>query len=124
MGGGLTVRDYVWLFFGFSGRISRRSYFLSGLLLLIVQIFLLYRFTAVEEGTDASAFWAMMFTLAAIVSVISNIALTAKRLHDVDRPGWLAVLFLIAGFFMYVFLCFLPGSPGANRYGEATNSPH
>ena len=121
--GNPTLRDFVWLFFGFSGRLSQRSYFLAGLFLLVVQIFLLYRFMAVEEGTDASAFWAMAFTLAAIVSVASNIALTVKRLHDMDRPGWLAVLFLVAGFFMYVFLCFIPGTPGPNRFGQVTNAP-
>ena len=123
MGGGLTTRDFVWLFFGFTGRISRKPYFLAGAFLLVLQVFLLYRFTRVAEGTDASAFWAFLFTIVAFVSVISNIALTAKRLHDINRTGWIAALFIIAGFFMYVFLCLIPGTPGPNRYGDDNNAP-
>jgi len=123
MGGDLTARELVWLFFGFSGRVSRKAYFLSGLLLFIIQVFLLYRFMAVPEDTTESSFWALAFTTVAIISVFSNIALTAKRLHDIDKPGWLAALFLVAGFFMYVFLCLVPGNPGPNQYGAATNAP-
>jgi uncharacterized membrane protein YhaH (DUF805 family) len=33
------------------------------------------------------------------------------------------VLYLIAGFVMWVFLCFVPGTEGPNRYGSETNRP-
>ena len=121
--GGISARQLLWLFFGFRGRVSRQPYFLAGLLLLLIQFFLLYRFMAVPEGTPESSFWAFSFSVAAMLSVASNIALAVKRLHDADRPGLLAALYIIAGFVMWVFLCFYPGTPGPNRFGNQTDSP-
>ena len=59
----------LWLFFRFSGRVSRAVYFLAGLLLAIVQAFLLYRFTLVPEGTSESQGWAAAFFVVMIVSL-------------------------------------------------------
>jgi len=121
--GGIGTRELVWLFLGFKGRISRQPYFLAGLLLLVIQFFLLFRFMAVPEGTPESGFWAFAFMVAAVLSVFSNIALTVKRLQDMDRPGLLALVYFLAGFVMWVFLCFVPGTPGPNKYGSETNRP-
>jgi len=122
--GGIGARELVWLFLGFRGRLSRQPYFLAGLLLLVIQFFLLFRFMAVPEGTAESGFWAFAFMVAAVLSVIANIALTVKRLQDINRTGLLAVLYLLAGFVMWVFLCFVPGTEGPNRYGSETNRPY
>lgn len=121
--GGLSAAQLVWLFFGFRGRVSRQPYFLAGLLLLVIQFFLLYRFMGEPEGSPESSFWALAFSVAAILSVISNLALAAKRLHDIDKPGLLAALYIVAGFVMWVFLCFFPGTEGPNRYGTQSNAP-
>jgi uncharacterized membrane protein YhaH (DUF805 family) len=121
--GSIGTRELVWLFLGFRGRLSRQPYFLAGLLLLAIQFSLLFRFMAVPEGTPESGLWAFVFMVVAILSVFSNIALTVKRLQDINRPGLLAVLYLIAGFVMWVFLCFVPGTDGPNRYGAETDRP-
>ncbi len=114
-----------WLFFGVSGRVGRVAYFLAGLFLAIIQAFLLYRFTLVPEGTSASQFWAMLFSAAVLVSIWSNVALGIKRLHDFDKPGLLAVsLFVpIISIMAFVLLCFVPGTPGPNRYGQGPDRP-
>ncbi len=90
----ITTRELVRLFLGFRGLPSRQPYFLAGLLLLVIQFFLLFRFMAVPEGTPESGFWAFAFMVAAVLSVFSNIALTVKRLQDINRPRLLAVLYL------------------------------
>lgn len=112
---------YLWLFFSFRGRLGRKLYFLAGLLLLVVQFGLLFRFMAVPEGTTESGVWALMFMVAAGVSVVSNIALAAKRIQDFDKPGFIAVVYIVAGFIMFLALCFIPGSDGPNRYGAASD---
>ncbi len=114
----------IWLFFGISGRVSRAAYFLGGLLLLVVQMFPLYRFTLVPEESAQAQTWAMVFGLVVLVSIWSNIALTIKRLHDVNRPGFLALtLFIpVISILVFIALCFYPGDPGPNKYGQATNS--
>lgn len=113
-----------WLFFRFTGRVSRAAYFLAGLLLAIVQAFLLYRFTLEAEGSSAGQMWASAFWIAFLVSVWSNVALGVKRLHDVDKPGLFAIaLFIpVISIAVFVALCLFPGTPGPNRYGERVNT--
>ncbi len=115
----------AWLFFRTSGRLSRAAYFLGGLLVAIVQAFPLYRFTLVSEGTPESGMWAMVFFVAFVASLWSNIALAVKRLHDFDKAGLAAgMLFVpVISFIALFVLCLFPGTPGPNRYGKHTNVP-
>lgn len=115
----------AWLFFGFSGRVSRAAYFLAGLLLAVIQAFLLYRFTLVPEDSTAGQVWAMAFWVVVLASLWSNVALGVKRLHDFDKPGLYAVsLFIpIVSILVFILLCVFPGTEGPNRYGARTNAP-
>ena len=63
----------AWLFFGFSGRVSRAAFFLAGMLLAILQAFALYRFTLAPEGSGASGLWALLFWGLFFVSVFSSV---------------------------------------------------
>jgi uncharacterized membrane protein YhaH (DUF805 family) len=115
----------LWLFFGFSGRVSRAAYFLAGLLLAIIQAFFLYRAVMAQDaGLDASA-WESAFVVTFFASLWSNVALGVKRLHDFDRPGIIAVaLFIpVVSIIAFVALCLFPGTPGPNQYGSRTNAP-
>jgi uncharacterized membrane protein YhaH (DUF805 family) len=115
----------LWLFFRFSGRVNRAAYFLAGLLLAIVQAFLLYRFTLVPEGTSESQGWAAAFFVVMLVSLWSNVALSVKRLHDIGRPGIIAAaLFIpVISIIAFIALCLVPGNPGPNQYGDQPNAP-
>lgn len=115
----------IWLFFRFSGRVSRAAYFLAGLLLAIVQAFLLYRFTLVPEDSAEGQMWAVAFWVAVLAALWSNVALGVKRLHDFGKPGIVAAaLFIpIVSIAAFVALCVFPGDPGPNRYGARTNAP-
>jgi len=117
--------DLIWLFFKTSGRVSRAAYFLGGLLVAIVQAFPLYRFTLVPEGSPESNMWSLIFLVAFIASLWSNIVLAVKRLHDLDKPGIAAlVLFVpVISIIAFLVLCLFPGQPGPNRYGRHTNAP-
>lgn len=114
----------IWLFFSISGRVNRAAYFLGGLMLLVIQLFPLYRFTLVPEESPQGQSWALIFGLIVLVSVWSNIALTVKRLHDVDRPGILALtLFIpVVSIAVFVWLCLYPGDAGPNKFGPHTNT--
>lgn len=117
--------DLIWLFFRTSGRVSRAAYFLAGLLVAVIQAFPLYRFTLVPEGTPESDMWSVLFMLAFLASLWSNVALAVKRLHDLGKPGLTAlVLFVPVISFVALFvLCLFPGEPGPNRYGSRPNAP-
>ena len=115
----------LWLFFRFSGRVSRAAYFLAGLLLAIIQAFLLYRFTLVAEGTSESQTWATAFWVVMLVSLWANVALSVKRLHDIGKPGIIAAaLFIpVISIIAFIALCLIPGNPGPNQYGRHPNAP-
>jgi uncharacterized membrane protein YhaH (DUF805 family) len=114
----------VWLFFKLDGRISRATYLLAGLLLAVIQGFMLYRFTLVPEESGEGAIWALGFWAIGILSIWCGFALGVKRVHDFGKPGVLAlalfvpVVLLIA----FVVLCVWPGDPGPNAYGPRTNA--
>jgi uncharacterized membrane protein YhaH (DUF805 family) len=118
-------QQLTWLFFKTSGRVSRAAYFLGGLLVAIAQALPLYRFTLVPEGTSESETWALLFMAAFLVSLWSNVALAVKRLHDLNRPGLVAlVLFVpVVSIVAFLVLCLFPGDRGPNRYGARTNAP-
>jgi uncharacterized membrane protein YhaH (DUF805 family) len=67
---------------------------------------------AAGEVVGALAFWAI-FTVKPLV------ALLVRRMHDLDRPGALALAGLIPGLGQVLLLVWLcqRGSPGLNRFG-------
>lgn len=54
----------------------------------------------------------------ALASLVPWLALSARRLHDIDRSGWWLLLGIvpIVGLILY-FFWFKDGTPGANRFG-------
>ncbi len=114
-----------WLFFGFSGRISRMAYLLAGLLMMLAVVFITYRLMLAEQyGTDGSG-WELMLTIVLIASLWAQAALGAKRFHDFDKPGLFAALLFVPAlnFIAFVALCIIPGTAGPNQFGQATNGP-
>jgi uncharacterized membrane protein YhaH (DUF805 family) len=120
----VPANQMLWLFFGFSGRISRAAYFLAGLLMMIVVVFLVYRLTLAQES-GGGAFWETLLSAVMIASLWAQAALGAKRVHDIDKPGLFAALLFVPllNFIVFVALCLIPGTPGANQYGQTTNRP-
>jgi uncharacterized membrane protein YhaH (DUF805 family) len=51
--------------------------------------------------------------------LIPTLAVTVRRLHDIDRTGWWILIGLIPLIGTIVLLVFYltPGTPGSNRYG-------
>jgi len=61
----------------------------------------------------------VLAALLAPVLVIPLIAVTIRRLHDIDESGWLALLVLVPlGVFVFFPLMLLPSTPGSNRFGS------
>jgi uncharacterized membrane protein YhaH (DUF805 family) len=121
----LDRQQLLWLFFGISGRLSRAPYFLAGLLAQLVPAFVLYRFTLAPEASGAGQALAVIFWLALLLSIWSNITLGVKRLHDLGQPGIVAASLLVpvVSYLVFLFLCFYPGDAGPNRFGAFPNSP-
>jgi uncharacterized membrane protein YhaH (DUF805 family) len=64
--------------------------------------------------------------LFALVNLIPGLAVWIRRLHDIDRSGWWALLIflpILGWFALFVFAC-LDGTRGANRYGPDPKNPY
>jgi len=102
----------------FEGRRGRKSYamFTLGVIGTILAI--------IVAGTILSVVSAGLGALFMIVALIPTAvigwAATAQRIRDFGHSGCWAFVLLIpyVGFAFSIALFFIPGNPGANRYGE------
>jgi uncharacterized membrane protein YhaH (DUF805 family) len=69
-----------------------------------------------QQLVDGSVVILMLFLVAIIVP---SLAVTVRRLHDQDKPGWVALMTFIPYVGWLVLLWFMAsdGNAGANRYG-------
>ena len=61
----------------------------------------------------------LVFLMAYIPVFILLFIMGARRLNDINLSGWLSLLSLIplVNLLFWLVLLFIPGNPGANRYG-------
>lgn len=90
--------DWKHLFLSFNGRINRQPYWIGSLLLAvsggIAMVLLAANIGTWKNSTDMSVDMLIvaMFGIAAVV-IFCSLALSVKRLHDRNKPGWWMALF-------------------------------
>jgi uncharacterized membrane protein YhaH (DUF805 family) len=53
----------------------------------------------------------------ALAVIIPTLALTVRRLHDIDRTGWWVLINLVPlGSLVILVFSLMEGTPGSNRY--------
>jgi len=117
--------DMRWFFFGISGRIARLPYFLCIAFLNCVTAVVFWQgVPGIEAGTPSEA-WSLVFTVYMLIAFWVYVVTTVKRLHDVNVTGWAALTLIvpIVGIVAVLALLVIPGTPGPNAYGDATNRP-
>lgn len=111
--------------FSFKGRIRRIEYLLSCLLGGVVFSFLFWSgvgasLVGAETNSGGGTVIGMLISLFAIIGGLwFSIAQNVKRLHDVDKSGWLIILLFIPiiGFIWGLYMLLADGTVGPNRYG-------
>ena len=106
------------------GRITRRSYWLYGVLMLLGMGLLCHVLLAIARVPELNAEHIVNALLLWPV-----IAINAKRWHDCDKSGWWSLMALVpvvgvvgaVGMLLHNGL--LKGKPGANRFGQAPAAP-
>ncbi|HEY0607512.1 MAG TPA: DUF805 domain-containing protein [Herpetosiphonaceae bacterium] len=96
------------------GRITRRTFWLQGVLVLIF-IGLVADQVDLLLGAQGN-----FSALVALLLIWPGLMIQIKRWHDRNQSGWYVLLWLlpILGFIISVVeLGFLAGTPGANRFG-------
>lgn len=100
----------------FSGRACRSEYWYWTLFTIIVSIVL----SLVDASLFASEQYGMLSLIFSLVVFIPGLAVTVRRLHDVNKSGWwfLIVLIPLLGVLLLLYWEVLKGTEGANDYGN------
>ena len=109
----------------FSGRSRRAEYWYFVLFNIIVGVVL-----ALIDGligtTTGVANVGILSGIYGLAILIPSLAVTVRRLHDIDRTGWWIFINLIPLIGPIVLLVFAvtPGTPGNNQYGPNPQGGH
>lgn len=110
-------------FFNFSGRATRREYWLFQLQLLVLYVAMLVAVGALGEELQSDTTNAIVGG-AAIVAVlfylIASLSSGVRRIHDHDKSGWLFLLTFVPliGWIFWLIMALTPGTAGENSYGR------
>ena len=110
-----------------SGRMNRRSYFMN--LLMIFGIGYIGG-VCISLAYVSKFFWVLGWLIIGY-SVIRELAIASRRIHDLDGPTYLAIIYIAAGIIalfvptlakvmllVKVGLILMPGNKDGNTYGE------
>ena len=114
MGFGEAIQSGFRNYVGFSGRAARSEYWYWTLFVILVSV--------VASALDLAIFpfhqVSPLNTIASLILLLPGIAISVRRLHDMDHTGWwlLIVLTGIGGLILLIWFCF-KGTEGPNRFG-------
>lgn len=114
-----------WLFFGWSGRVSRLPYALAWAFWMTLAAAFLTRMVMTPQDQPAFVVWTLLFFAVGVVSTLSSVMLTIKRLHDMALPAALVLCLFVPAISIFALIAFLvwPGTPGPNPHGRVTDRP-
>lgn len=77
----------------------------------------------VANNPDVIQVFGKLFMGYLIITMLPNLAVSIRRLHDTGKSGWLILVSLIPaiGLLIIIVLFALPSEPQANRYGPHPN---
>lgn len=124
--GGSTVQSYIRVmrkYAVFTGRASRSEYWLFHLILILLSLAASI-LDLLVFGTEISKHQGPIGGIVLLVHLLPYIALSVRRLHDIDRSGWWLLLDLtgIGALVIFIFAV-LPGTHGSNTYGADPLAP-
>jgi len=115
-----TLRDML---FSFLGRIGRFEYivfiFMVVIIFLALSKFAYAILTAVESDQLHEHLFLVVLIVLPMLFAWPILALTSKRLQDLNSSGWFSILAFVPGvsFVQMLFLVFRKGDSEKNRYG-------
>lgn len=103
-----ALRQYA----DFEGRVRRKEYWMFTLFNLIFAIL-----AVVIDGLIGTG--AIIYLFYVLATLIPNLSVSVRRLHDVGKSGWMYLVALIplVGFIWLLVLFTTDSQPGDNEYG-------
>jgi uncharacterized membrane protein YhaH (DUF805 family) len=107
----ISLRKYV----DFSGRAPRAEYWWFVLFSVLLQVAI----GVLERIPGIGFIFGIVAILASLALLLPSIAVGVRRLHDIDRSGWWALLSLIpvVGWIIVLIWVCTRGTGGPNRFG-------
>lgn len=108
----------------FSGRSRRMEYWMFFLFVVLISVGLAIIDVLAGTYSDAAGI-GLLQGLFMLVMLIPNLAVTARRLHDTGKSGWLQLLFIIplVGFILWIIWMVTDSDGGMNKYGPSPKLP-
>ena len=102
----------------FQGRAARSEYWLYNLVVGILSIVAMAADVTLGMADEETGLGPLSFIVLLAV-IIPGLAVSIRRCHDLDKPGWLLLLAFVpyVGIGLFVYFA-IPGTAGSNRYGE------
>ena len=98
----------------FSGRAPRSEYWYWTLFAFLVGIV-----ADILDGILFHGIHTPFSLITALVLLLPGIAVSVRRLHDIDRTGWwLLIAFTIIGLLLLLYWDCVKGTSGRNRFGD------
>jgi uncharacterized membrane protein YhaH (DUF805 family) len=111
MGFGQAISSGFSNYVNFSNRASRSEYWFWVLFVLIADV--------VAIAIDAAIGMQIVSSLFGLAVLLPGLAVTVRRLHDLDRTGWwifLGLIPLVGAIILIIWFC-SKGTDGQNRFG-------
>jgi uncharacterized membrane protein YhaH (DUF805 family) len=106
--------------FVYRGRASRSAYWWWVLFeaIAVIVLELLIVIPAALNSSAAVALFLVIISIGIIYLTLVGLALTIRRLHDIDRSGWWVLIGLVpfVGGIVLLIFSLLEGTPGPNRF--------
>ena len=139
--------NHLKAFFSYQGRIARKKYFLTDLIIVIPVFLLVFLIILVGMIFKVPMPHEMLFALPGVLLLCTMLSFpTVKRFHDIGLPGWLYVFLLFSPIYefvsefsgenagiegilasmnlvIFVLLLFKKGTVGPNKYGSDPLEP-
>lgn len=111
----MIKRDY----FSYTGRLNRKIYFIRSLVLVVIECILFVLIDELDTRSDDFSLILMLLSFI-LLCIVADFMLDMRRFHDLDKSGYFALLSLIPAItpFLYLYLFLMPGTKGANQYGN------
>ena len=102
----------------FSGRAQRAEYWMFFLFSFVVSIILTIVDVVLLSGLSSGV--TILTNVYSLAVLIPSLAVSVRRLHDIDRSGWfILIIFIpIVGIIWLLILYVREGTPGENQYGS------
>lgn len=120
---GANMDRLLEIYFSATGRMGRLHFFLYGLLLGIIAyipFLATNQYGLIGPLPDLSPIIWVLVAMVILIIWYCSFVITIKRFHDLNYNGWWSLLLLVPliNIVLGILLWFLPGTKGANRFGN------